>query len=70
MIVSHGKGGFNNTSLVRYNILQADHLYFRNQQSPIGEKTSTNTIKITFEGHVLPDYVIIRLPQRSLKVFL
>lgn len=58
-IIQHGKGGFNNTSLLRCNILQAEQLFYRNSETPDGDKLPTNTIKITFEGQVLPDYLII-----------
>lgn len=58
-IVSQGKGGFNNTSLARCNIIQAEQLFYRNQQSPDGEKSPSSTMKITFEGQILPDYILI-----------
>lgn len=59
-LVSEGVGIFNNTALPSCKIVHAERLSRLENDPDLGKKlVETNTVKITFNGHLLPNYIRI-----------
>lgn len=58
-LISNGIGGFKNTSLGFVKIIHAERITRPDAKYPLLRRVLTNTVKVVFEGQVLPNYVIL-----------
>lgn len=57
-LITNGVGGFRNTSLAAVKIIHAERIYRADPKSLTG-KILTNTIKVVFEGQLLPHFITL-----------
>lgn len=58
-LITNGKGGFKNSSLGLVNIIHAERITRVEPNDPLSRRIMTNTVKVVFEGQVLPSFVIL-----------
>lgn len=59
VLTTNGVGGFNNTALPYVNIVHAERISKADPNYPSTQRVYTNTIKVVFEGQILPNFILI-----------
>lgn len=59
VLITNGSGAFNNNSLVPVGIVHAERISKVNPEYPLTQRYYTNTVKVIFEGQILPNFIQI-----------